>query len=143
MDPRDQRIAELEAENAAQRARISELERKLEESALLVLTLKEQLAKNSGNSNKPPSSDSPGDRAGRRGKGPTGGKRGGQPGHSGSTRALVPPEQVGEFKNLLPPVCENCWVALPQTSTAVQRSQTLELPPLKPDVTEVSVQRTR
>jgi transposase len=136
VDSRDQRIAELEVENAALRARVVGLERKVEELAGLVLVLKEQLTKNSGNSNKPPSSDSPGDRAGRRGRGPTGGKRGGQPGHSGSTRTLVPPEQVGEFKNLFPPACENCWTALPQTSTAVQRFQTLELPALKPDVTE-------
>lgn len=136
MDARDQRIAELEAENAALRTRVAEFERKAEELTLLVLALKQQLTQNSGNSNKPPSSDSPGQRGERRGKGPTGGKRGGQPGHSGSTRALLPPEQVGKFKNLFPTECENCWAVLPETSALVQRYQTLELPHLKPDVTE-------
>jgi transposase len=49
----------------------------------------------------------------------------------------VPPEEVGEFKNLFPPACENCWAPLPQTpGSSAQRFQTLELPPLKPDVTE-------
>jgi len=123
VDPRDQRIAELE--------------RKVEELTRLVLALREQLDRSSGNSNKPPSSDSPSQRADRQPKGTTGGKRGGQPGHSGATRALVPPEQVGEFKNLFPPVCESCWSPLPQTpGSSVRRSQTLELPPLKADVTE-------
>ena len=136
-DPRDQRIAELEAENAALKARTADLEHKVEELTQLVLTLKEQLERNSSNSSKPPSSDSPDQRAERRGKGPTGGKRGGQPGHSGSKRALVPPEQVSEFKNLFPPECENCWALLPQTpSTSVQRFQTVELPEPKAHVIE-------
>jgi transposase len=136
-DARDQRIAELEAENAAAKVRIAELELKLGDLTKLVLTLKEQLDRNSSNSGKPPSSDSPNQRAERRGKGGTGGKRGGQTGHSGSTRALAPPEQVSEFKNLFPAECENCWTALPQTAgSSVQRFQTVELPQLKAHVIE-------
>lgn len=54
-DPRDQRIAELEAENAALKTRCAELERKVEELTQLVLMLKERLDRNSGNSSKPPS----------------------------------------------------------------------------------------
>jgi transposase len=136
-DPRDQRIAELEAESAAKDARIAELERKVEELTQLVLTLKEQLNRNSGNSGKPPSSDSPAQRAERRGKGKSGRGRGGQPGHSGSRRALVPPEDVDEFKDLFPPECENCWAALPETpDPSAQRFQTIELPQPKTHVTE-------
>jgi transposase len=143
-DPRDQRITELEAQVAAQAAQlvakdaeIADLKNRLDELTKLVQTLKEQLDRNSSNSGKPPSSDSPGQRAERRGKGKTGGKRGGQPGHSGSTRVLVPPEQVSEFKNLFPPECENCWAALPQTpDPSAQRFQTIELPQPKAHVIE-------
>ena len=136
-DPRDQRIAELETENAAAKARITGLEQKVEELTKLVLTLKEQLDRSSSNSGKPPSSDSPSQKAERHGKGATGGKRGGQPGHSGSKRELVPPEQVNEFKNLFPAECENCWAALPPTpGSAKQRFQTVELPKIKAWVTE-------
>jgi len=137
-DPHDlERIAELEGRVAARDAEVADLKRKVEELTHLVLTLKERLDKNSSNSSKPPSSDSPDQRAERRGKGPTGGKRGGQPGHSGSTRALVPPEQVSEFKNLFPSECENCWASLPQTpGSSVQRFQTVELPQLKAWVIE-------
>jgi transposase len=136
-DPRDQRIVELETENVALKARVADLEGKVESLTKLMLTLKEQLDRNSSNSGKPPSSDSPDQRAERRGKEKTGGKRGGQPGHSGSKRALVPPEQVNEFKNLFPSECENCFARLPQTpGSSVQRVQTIELPPLTAHVIE-------
>ena len=138
-DPRDQRIAELEgrvaaqdAQLAAKDAEIAELKNRLDELTKLVLSLKEQLDRNSSNSGKPPSSDSPSQRAERQGKGATGGKRGGQQGHKGSKRALVPPEQVTETKPLFPSECENCWAALPQVpSLKPQLFQTVELPPLK------------
>ncbi len=143
-DPRDQRITELESQVASQAAKlvakdveIADLKSRLDELTKLVLALKEQLDRNSSNSGKPPSSDSPDQRAERRGKGKTGGKRGGQPGHSGSKRELVPPEQVSEFKNLFPPECENCWAALPQTpDPSAQRFQTIELPQPKAHVIE-------
>jgi transposase len=122
VDPRDQRIVELEE--------------KIKELTALVLTLKEQLERNSRNSGQPPSSDSPQQRAKRQGKG-AGGKRGGQPGHSGSKRDLVPAEEVDEFKNLFPAECENCWAALPPTlDLFAQRFQTVELPQPKAHITE-------
>ena len=121
---------------AAKDAEIADLKNKLEELTKLVLHLKEQLDRNSGNSNKPPSTDSPDQRAERRGKGATGGKRGGQSGHSGSKRALVPADQVSEFKPLFPAECENCFSRLPQISNAVQRFQTVELPELNAYVIE-------
>jgi len=135
-DPRDQRIAELEAENAAQKTRIAELERKVEELTQMVLMLKERLDRNSGNSSNPPSSDSPSQKAERHGKGATGGKRGGQPGHLGSKRELLPKEQVNEFKPLFPAECENCFSPLPETSDAVQRYQTVDVPVLRCHVVE-------
>jgi transposase len=129
VDPRDQRIAELEAQVATKDARIAELERKFAELTQLVAALQEQLGRNSGNSNKPPSSDSPSNRGARRAKTKSQRKPGGQPGHSGSTRGLVPPEQVSELKNLFPSKCESCWQALPPTPNPFpQRFQTIELP---------------
>ena len=135
-DPRDQRIAELEGENAALKVRVAELEAKVEELTQLVVMLKERLDLNSGNSGKPPSSDSPEQRSERRGKGATGRKPGGQPGHSGSKRELLPPAQVSEFKPLFPDECANCFSPLPKTSDAVQRYQTVDLPVLKAHVIE-------
>ena len=132
------RIAELEAALAASklvhdddRARISELEQQ-------VAKLLEQMSRNSGNSNKPPSSDAPGTRAQRRAKDKKSKRnRGGQPGHPGSKRALLPPEYVDKFVHLFPPECENCWRPLPETpDPKAQRYQTTELPPVRPHTTE-------
>jgi len=137
VDPRDAEIAELKAQVAAKDARIAELERKVDELTQVVMALKAQLGRNSGNSNRPPSSDSPSQRAGPRGKTKSERKRGGQPGHSGSTRMLLPPEEVNQFVDLFPPKCENCWKALPKTpDPSAQRFQTTELPPIKPHTTE-------
>jgi transposase len=142
----EHRIAELEAELAAKDARIAEQDARIAEltsqvAALLaqVAALSERLGRNSGNSNKPPSSDPPSTRAQRRAKERSQRKRGAQPGHPGSKRTLLPPEQVDAFVELFPTECENCFAALPKTqdpTAQMQRYQTTELPPIKPHTTE-------
>lgn len=118
------------AELAAAKARIDELEQQLR-AAL------ERLNRNSSNSNKPPSSDSPKNRAERRAanaKEKSGKKRGGQPGHDGAQRALLPPDDT---KDHFPDECENCFRALPKTpDVSPLRYQTTELPPVKPHTLE-------
>lgn len=143
MDP-ERRIAELEAEVVAKDARIAELEARIGEQdakieALMrqVAELTERLGRNSGNSNLPPSSDAPGARHNRKGKGPKGRHRGGQPGHRGSRRALLPVERVDDFVNLFPPSCDHCCQALPQTPDPnAKRYQFTELPAFEPHTTE-------
>jgi transposase len=140
----ERRIAELESELAAkdariaeQDARIAELTDQLAKVTKQVAELTERLGRNSGNSNKPPSSDSPGNRAERRAKAKQDRKRGAQPGHAGSKRTLLPVEQVDEFVHLFATQCENCWASLPQTpDPSAARYQTTELPPIKPHITE-------
>ncbi len=118
-------------------ARIAELERQVEELTRLVQELREQLRRNSGNSNRPPSSDTPGQKAERRRPSGSGRKRGGQPGHEGLTRALVAEEKVSEFKHLFPAACENCWAPLStEGGTRERHYQSVELPPLKAHVTQ-------
>jgi transposase len=130
-DPRDLRIADLEAQLVARDARIAELTE-------LVMSLKQQLDRNSRNSHLPPSSDGPGGRSSA-GKPKAEGerKRGGQPGHGGSKRELLPPEQVNRFVELYPKECESCWEPLPQVRDEhATRYQVTEVPPLKPHTTE-------
>lgn len=147
-----QQIAELQAivgakdaEIAAKDARIHELEEQVatlmaQVAALTkqVADLVEKLSRNSGNSNKPPSSDSPGTRAERHAKeNKSKRNRGGQPGHRGSKRELLPSDQVDAVVDVFPPECENCWAQLPQTpDLSPQRYQTTELPPVTPHTTE-------
>lgn len=128
------RIAELEAQLALRDARIAELERQVAEFA-------EKLGQNSRNSHMPPSTDSPSERKGRKssGKWKSGSKRkrGGQPGHRGARRELLPPDKVSKFVNFFPPECENCWRPLDTVPDPLaKRYQSTELPPIEPHTTE-------
>jgi len=121
------RIEELEALLAAALARIAELE--------------EQLRQNSGNSSRPPSLD-----MGRRKvpRGPTGRKPGGQPGHVGTTREIVPPEQVEEVVDQEPERCANCGTSLegvPRIDAEVR--QIVETPEFKAFVREFRLWKKR
>ena len=91
-------IVELVATVAALQARVAELERKI---ALLT--------RDSSNSSKPPSSDGlaakPKARPPKKSKKR---KRGGQPGHKGKNRDLIPVDEVDLVEEILPAVCEHC-----------------------------------
>src|SRR5437762_1381624 len=100
-----------------------------------VAELTARLGQDSTNSSRPPSSDPPGARAG--GAAPPPGKRrpGGQPGHAGSHRELVPPERVDRVVLVLPERCGGCGAALATEPAAGdppdERRQVTELPPLR------------
>jgi transposase len=104
-------------------ARIAELEAKLSE--------------NSRNSGKPPSSDSPAQKDARRGKQATGRKQGGQPGHKGHKRTLVAAADVTRRVPRDPQSCRRCDADL-SSAPALEpiRHQVVDLPEVKPDVTE-------
>ncbi len=101
-----------------------------------------QLEKDSTNSSKPPSSDNPQDKnqqpntdnQKKR-------KPGGQPGHKGSMRELIPVEEVDNLVHYYPEKCNNCGKALPQDESANEvgesfRWQVAEIEPIKPFITE-------
>jgi transposase len=134
LDPQD-RIAELEVSLAAKDARIAELTAQVTELTARVAELTAHVAKltellgrNSKNSHLPPSSDGPGAGAAGRPRGDSLRKRGGQKGHRGNHRSLLPPESVSTFVELFPPVCEGCGHSLPRTpDAAALRYQQLDL----------------
>jgi transposase len=102
-----------------------------------VLELRQQLSQNSTNSSKPPSSDPP---AVKRAppKPPSGKRRGGQPGHSLCQRPLLEPTQVHDRK---PSQCRRCQCSLAGADPTPLRHQILELPPIRPLVTEYRLHR--
>jgi transposase len=120
----------LVAANERLEARVSELERRLNRS--------------SRNSSLPPSQDPPSAPPRPRGKG-SGRKRGGQEGHEGRHRRLVPPEQVDEIVEHWPQRCRSCAheFAVPEQIDAVEpaRRQVAELPPIAVWVTEHRLHR--
>jgi transposase len=99
-----------------------------------VRTLQEQLNQTSRNSSRPPSSDPPQSPRPRRLRGQR--RRGGQPGHPGHTRLLLPVEEVDEVVVLKPAQCTHCQAPLSGDDRKPYRHQVIEIPPLKPVVTE-------
>jgi transposase len=134
LDPKDARIAELEAQVAARDAVIVELMAKVEALTARVAELEARLSQNSNNSSKPPSSDAPG--TSRQPKKRTGRRPGGQPGHKKHERSLLPPEAVQHFVELVPQECKSCRQRLVGRDTEPRRHQVVEVPPLSALVTE-------
>ena len=110
--------------------------------------LEARLGQNSANSSHPPSSDPP-QTAARPTPPPSGRKRGGQPGHRGACRGLLPVEQVDEVVVVVPEQCRHCnqpFLENPARRGArVWRHQVVELLPLAVRVNEyqLAVRRCR
>ncbi len=124
----EDRIAELEAENATLREQVALL-------AAQVQDLHARLAKDSHNSSKPPSSDG----LARKTKSlrrRSGKKPGGQIGHRGETLRLVAtPDAVVQHR---PVICSGCQVPLSAEAPVVlsERRQVHEMPPVRLQVIE-------
>jgi len=141
-DWRNERIEELERENAQLRARIDEQQALIDAQQQMIATLERRirelearLARFSGNSSNPPSSDPPGapppappKRKGR--------KRGGQPGHERHTRTLVPPEKVTRTHTVKPCTCRQCGGPLQGEDAEPYRHQVIEIPKVTATVDE-------
>lgn len=98
---------------AALEKQLQELKALLRKALERIATLEERAGQNSRDSHKPPSQDPPNAPA-RPGKEPTGHKPGGQLGHEGKNRGLLPPDQVQHFVPYVPIDCERCGAALPE-----------------------------
>jgi len=122
---------ELVAELGEAKAQIEELKKQLVTALATIERLAAELRKNSSNSSLPPSSDGPGavSRGVREPKKPKSKrKRGGQKGHRGAHRELLPLKQVDAFVDLYPEVCEGCTRPLaPSPDADARRYQCLEL----------------
>jgi transposase len=100
-----------------------------------VAQLREQLGRNSQNSSQPPSADAP-SAPPRPKRPPSGRKPGGQPGHLGHGRKLIPVEQVQHLIDLKPTTCGHCGALLLGEDAQPVRHQVTELPRVEPEVTE-------
>jgi transposase len=127
-----EQLATLRLENAALREQNAVLEQRVRE-------LEARLGQNSSNSSRPPSSDPPQVPAKQRAVS-SGRRRGGQPGHRGAFRVLLPVEQVDEVVVVVPQVCRHCEQRLPASvahhRSQIWRHQVVELLPLAVRVTE-------
>ena len=114
-------------------ARVSALEAMVQALQEQNHALQEQLKQNSRNSSRLPSSDPP---QARRPKRPRSGRRrGGQPGHRGQTRTLLPVEEVNQVVPIKPEQCAGCRAPLTGDDPTPFRHQVIEMPPIEPVVT--------
>jgi transposase len=120
----------------ALRGMVSDLRAMVEALQAEVADLKRQLGQNSRNSSKPPSSDSPFVKPAPKSlRGKSGKKSGGQPGHPGSTLALV--DDPNERLRHEPGPCTGCGADLANApEVGVERRQVFDLPPMTVRVTE-------
>jgi transposase len=97
-----------------------------------IAELEARINQNSSNSSKPPSSDPP--HAKPAPPRPTTGRRkGGQPGHPRHTRPTLPPDEVLELRA---DTCRHCRTALCGDDPHPLTHQVIEIPPVRPLVTE-------
>ena len=137
---------ELRREVTEREKQIADAEKQIADAEKQIADLERQLAlrkRNSTNSSKPPSSDGlAGEQRARGRKHKSKRKPGGQPGHPGHHRPLVPAAEVSAIEVVLPKHCGHCGRRLPQKLSKVtaqgepRRHQVTEVPPVKAHVTE-------
>jgi len=130
-------VVMLRAENAELRQLLTETRQALTAQGVQMAELERRLNQSSLNSSKPPSSDGPDVERPPRGKGKKGKrKRGGQAGHVGKGRELLPEDQVSRFVDHYPSACAACGCLLMGADPAPERIQTIDIPPIAPIVEE-------
>src|SRR6516162_2374459 len=130
----EQTPPEVRAYIVALEARVSALESMVQALQEQNRALQEQLNHTSRNSSRPPSSDPPSSPRPKRPRSQR--RRGGQPGHPGQTRTLIPVEDVDQIVPLKPEQCRGCQAPLSGDDPAPFRHQVIEIPPIQPVITE-------
>src|SRR5712691_3681329 len=125
---------EAQADIRALEARVEALEAMVQALREHNRALQEQLSHTSRNSSRPPSSDPPQHARPHRPRSQR--RRGGQPGHPGHTRTLIPVEEVDEVVAIKPDQCCGCHAPLSGDDPTPFRHQVIEMPPIKPVITE-------
>jgi len=115
--------------------RVQQLESLVQEQAATIQSLQDQLAKNSGNSGKPPSSDGLKKSRTRSLRQKTGRKPGGQKGHQGHTLKMRDDPEHMEPHRL--DQCPQCQTDLSSISASgYTQRQVFDIPPVRIEVTE-------
>jgi transposase len=124
----------------AQAAMLAQLRAEVAQLKATVEELAQRLGRNSRNSSQPPSADPP-QTSTRPRREPSGRRTGGQLGHEGQARALLPVDAVDVIIPVKPMQCLRCQRPLQGADPQPQRHQVTEIPRVKPVVTEYQLHR--
>ena len=149
---KEQQLKRAEEQLADAEEQLADAEQQIADAGKQITDLERKLAlrrQNSTTSSKPPSSDGlagePRPRGSQRKKSRC--KPGGQPGHSGHWRGLVPASRVNQVIELFPARCRHCDSRFDgdsgkaSTQGEPRRHQVTELPQLEAEITEYQCQR--
>jgi len=115
--------------------RVMQLQQTVAEQAAVIRSLRDQVAKDSQNSSKPPSSDGLKKPRTRSLRQKTGRGSGGQPGHKGHTLQMVAHPEHIERQRVS--VCPHCTTRLEGVAVCgLERRQVFDVPPVRIEVTE-------
>ena len=131
----DQTPAAVQDDLEVLEARVAALEGTVQRLEATLQHLTEQVQQNSRTSSRPPSSDPPHAPGKPSRREPSGRRPGGQPGHEGHTRGVVPVEEVDVVIPVKPERCRRCQQPLQGEEAQPQRHQVTEIPPVNPVVT--------
>src|SRR5882672_1060711 len=140
-------VERLRRENERLREKNAEQAKQIAEAEKHIADLERQLAlrqQNSTTTSKPPSSDGLAGRQRERGRRTKSRRKpGGQPGHPGHSRPLVPTERANETLDLIPAACRHCQHRLHARDTVgdPRRHQVTELPAIEAHITEYRCHR--
>lgn len=137
MTSTEDRIAKLEAQVGLLLEALAERDAEIVLLKARVAELETLLGQNSTNSHKPPSTDPPGTRPN---KPATGRRPGGQPGHKGHKRVMLPPEKVTRRTVILPSICAGCGGShVTRTDLEPRVHQVVDVPEIRPAVHEITM----
>lgn len=139
-------LERLREELADAHRQIADAEKQIADDEKKIDDLERQLAlrlRNSTTSSKPPSSDGLAGSPRQRGRNKKSKRKpGGQPGHAGRNRPLVPIERVNRIVKLYPDQCSGCGRHLPKMGKGLEvegeprRHQVTEIPEIRAHITE-------
>jgi len=135
----------LSAQNERLQAQVEQLTARVARQDERIAQLERRLNRGSRNSSQPPSTDPPGSEP-RRGRDSSGRRQGGQPGHEGKGRPLLPAWAVDDVVDHWPDRCDCGHEFAEHERVAVGepvRHQVEELPPITVTVTEHRCQHVR
>ena len=124
--------------------RVAQLEQVVEQQAARLAALEQELARRKGRGRRGAQASASSDSSDRPRRRPSSGRSpGGQPGHEGQGRSMMPAERVDQWIPVKPGACHRCRQRLTGEDPHPRRHQQIEIPPVRARVIEYQLHTLR